>query len=202
MKKLIFIGLLILTTSCSAQKNKTKQNKMKTFDIETFEKNKNHLNEYIFVTKDSTVIEQGEWQFGYEETIKPKNSYIFTYNKYYKNGEIKMTGDFFQNDFEKGVWKEYNEQGNLIKETDYDAPYKFTFEDILKFIKKRKIDMNTSQFQINRGFDFGNFDESKKDKPFWAITYEDGSDTMKVIILDGITGEIVKGFNEDYPEGG
>ena len=199
MKKLIFIGLLTLITSCKAQKNNLKNNQMKTFDIETFEKNKNHLNEYSFITKDSSVIEQGEWQFGYEETIKPKGLYLQTYNKYFKNGKILMTGDFFPNDFEKGVWKEYNEQGNLITETDYDAPYKFTWEDILEFIKERKIDMGTPQFQVNRNFDFGNFDESKKDKPFWAITYEDGSDTMKVIILDGITGKMIKEFNEDYP---
>ncbi|WP_165605766.1 hypothetical protein [Flavivirga aquatica] len=52
---------------------------------------------------------------------------------------MKLTGEFFPNDFEKGIWKEYDEEGNLIKETDYDAPYKYTWEDILSFIKKRGI---------------------------------------------------------------
>ena len=105
----------------------------------------------------------------------------------------------YSNDFMINM-KEYDEQGNLIKETDYDKPYKFTFDDILKLIKKRGIDMKTKYFMISRSFDFGNFDETKKDKPFWAITYENGSDTKKVIIINGITGAIIKEFNEEYPQ--
>ncbi|MFD2592285.1 hypothetical protein ACFSTE_15715, partial [Aquimarina hainanensis] len=136
---------------------------MKTFDIETFEKNKID-NEYKIVTKDSTIIKQGLWHSGYEEIISYKGSYIQTYNKYYKTGILKLTGDFYSNDFEKGVWKEYDEQGNLIKETDYDAPYKFTWEDVLKLIKERKIDMSHEQFRVIRG--------SSEKGTSWAIVYD------------------------------
>ncbi|MBL4745074.1 MAG: hypothetical protein JKY08_01775 [Flavobacteriaceae bacterium] len=60
-----------------------------------YSSNKNHLNEYTFVTKENTIIAQREWQFGYIEVIKPKNAYFHTFNKYYKNGELKLKSDFF-----------------------------------------------------------------------------------------------------------
>ena len=170
MKKIIYLSLLLLLTNCKAQHNNIKNTKIKTFDIATFEKNKDERNEFLIITKDDTQIKQTVWQFGYEEIVIPNNSLIYTYNKYYKNGKLKLTGDFFPNDFEKGIWKEYDEQGNLIKETNYDAPYKFTWENVLDFIKMRDIDMTSRQFQVIRSFDFGNFDEAKKDKPYWAIT--------------------------------
>ncbi|MCF6350837.1 MAG: hypothetical protein L3J23_07395 [Flavobacteriaceae bacterium] len=186
--------IIIVMASCKAQNNNTKQDTMKTFDIETFEKNKNRLNDYTFITQDSTTIAQDEWQFGYEETIKPKNSYFQTFNKYYRNGKLKLTGDFFPNDFEKGTWKEYNQQGALIKETDYDKPFKFTFKDILKFIKKRNIDMNGDYFEITRGIGTDNH-------PYWGIVYEIESKLkLQTIEIDGVLGKIVGEGKENYPE--
>ncbi|MFD2592287.1 hypothetical protein ACFSTE_15725, partial [Aquimarina hainanensis] len=123
---------------------------MKTFDVEQFNKNKIN-NRYTYISKDSTKVEQSTWQFGYEETITKQNDFFQVYNKYYKDGTLKVTGEFFPDDFLKGIWKEYDEQGNLVKETDYDAPYKFTWEDILKLIKERKLDMDAYGFLITRG---------------------------------------------------
>ena len=62
---------------------------------------------------------------------------------FYKNNNIKMKGLFFNSlgsrGFQKGTWYEFDEQGKLIKEIDYDKFYKFTFEDILKFCEREKI---------------------------------------------------------------
>ena len=207
MKKLIFIGLLTILTSCKAQKiENTKKDTimLEKFDIEAYNKRKIDPGYEGYYLKDSTHISQfdaggkGVYKY-YIEVVSNPSKLFQEYRVFYYNGNLKLKGLQFSNDFKKGLWKEYDEQGNLIKETDYDAPYKFTWEDILEFIKKRKIDMSTLQFQINRGFDYGNFDESKKDKPFWAITYEDGSEMMKVIILNGINGKVIKEYNEDYP---
>jgi len=199
MKKIIYLSLLLLLTNCKAQHNHKKNTKIKTFDIATFEKNKDENNEYIFYINDSIIIKQSDDVYEYYEKVKDQNSYFYTINRYYKNGILKLTGKHFLNNFQKGIWKEYDEQGNLIKETNYDAPYKFTWENVLDFIKMRDIDMTSRQFQVIRSFDFGNFDEAKKDKPYWAITYEDGSATKKVIILNGINGTVMKEFEEDYP---
>ncbi len=188
-----YIVLLLLFTNCKAQHNPQQTITMKTFDIETFNKHKNHLNEYTFVTRDSVIIEQSQWHSGYDEVIKYKDSYIQTYNKYYDTGALMLTGNFYPNDFEKGIWREYDEQGHLIKETDYDAPYKFTWEDILAFIKKRNIDMSAYGFRVGRNI--------VNDKPIWAIVYNKDEKKMilGVIGIDGTTGEILSETERDYP---
>ncbi|MFC5045099.1 hypothetical protein [Aquimarina hainanensis] len=165
---------------------------MKTFDVEQFNKNKIN-NRYTYISKDSTKVEQSTWQFGYEETITKQNDFFQVYNKYYKDGTLKVTGEFFPDDFLKGIWKEYDEQGNLVKETDYDAPYKFTWEDILKLIKERKLDMDAYGFLITRG--------TSDNGTAWSITYNKSEEDMLlgVIIIDGITGKIIKEFDEPYP---
>ncbi|MFC5045100.1 hypothetical protein ACFSTE_16300 [Aquimarina hainanensis] len=81
---------------------------MKTFDVEQFNKNKIN-NRYTYISKDSTKVEQSTWQFGYEETITKQNDFFQVYNKYFKDGTLKITGKFFPDDFLKGVWKEYDE---------------------------------------------------------------------------------------------
>ncbi|CAA0237466.1 conserved hypothetical protein [Tenacibaculum maritimum] len=191
--------LLVFFTNCKAQNNPQKTTKMKTFDIKTFNKNKIR-NEYNFITKDSTVVQQRKRQFGYYEIIKEKTSYFQIRKSYYENGNLKSTVKDFPNDFLVGLYKEYDEQGNLIKETDYDAPYKFTWEDILKLIKERKLDMDAYGFEVTRSFGFGK-QEDITEEPFWAITYNKSEEDMLlgVIIIDGITGKIIKEFDEDYP---
>ncbi|QKX07087.1 hypothetical protein HN014_19930 [Aquimarina sp. TRL1] len=168
---------------------------MKTFDVEQFNKNKIN-NRYTYISKDSTKVEQSTWQFGYEETITKQNDFFQVYNKYYKDGTLKVTGEFFPDDFLKGVWKEYDEQGNLVKETDYDAPYKFTWEDVLKLIKERKIDMSHEQFRVIRG--------SSEKGTSWAIVYDKPKthDRLGVINIDGITGKITREAEIDYPADG
>ncbi|MBL7890217.1 MAG: hypothetical protein JNL24_11725 [Bacteroidia bacterium] len=39
--------------------------------------------------------------------------------EYYKNGKLKNEG-FRNGDFKQGKWKYYNEQGEFIKEEEYD----------------------------------------------------------------------------------
>ncbi len=189
---LTYFFLFMFVTGCIAQNHAQKTTKFKTFDIETFEKNKID-NEYKIVTKDSTEIIQGQWHSGYDEIIKYKESHIQTYNKYYSTGTLKLTGDFYPRDFEKGIWKEYDEQGHLIKETDYDAPYTFTWEDILKLVKDRKLDMDAYGFEIFRG--------SSEKGTTWSITYNKSEKDMLlgIILIDGITGKIIKEFDQPYP---
>jgi hypothetical protein len=196
-----YILLLMICNGCKAQNNIKNTTKMKTFDIATFEKNKIG-NEYFFITKDSTVVKQSDDDYEYYETVKSKESFFQIINRYYKSGKIKLEGQIFQNFFQKGVWKEYDEEGKLLKETDYDKPYKFTWEDILKYIKKRKLDMNAYGFEVTRSFGFDTENIGKEtEKPFWAITYNKSEENMLlgVVIMDGITGEIIKEYTEPYP---
>lgn len=188
LKQFILGFLIIILNTCSAQKETT----MKTFDIENFNKNKDHLNRYTFITEDSISVKQNRWQFGFEEIITKKGALISTYKKYYNSGKLKLKGDFFPNDFEKGTWKEYDEQGKLIKETNYDAPYKFTWEDILIFIKERKIDINCNNFEVGRNI--------VKERPVWSITYnKKGTDLLSIIGIYGDTGEVFQESEIEAP---
>ncbi|QKX07085.1 hypothetical protein HN014_19920 [Aquimarina sp. TRL1] len=180
---------------------------MKTFDIEAYNKKKKNPGYDGYYLKDSTYIRQfdagGDGIYmNYIEVITHPTNFFQEYRVFHHNGKIKIDGLKFFNDFEKGIWKEYDEQGNLVKETDYDAPYKFTWENVLKLIKERKIDMSHEQFQVNRSFGFGTENIGKKTgRPFWAITYHKSEENMLlgVIIIDGITGKIIKEFDEPYP---
>ncbi len=199
VKNIMYSLSFLVFFSCKKEKVVIKQDTikphtiLKTFDIATFNKNKDHLKEYNFITKDSTVIYQNVGHDGYFELIKPKESYFQTRNKYFLNGNLKSTVEDFPNDFLAGIKKEYDKKGNLVKETNYDEPYKFTFKDILKFIKERKIDMNSPQFEITRGIDENNL--------FWGITWEkEDKSTLIHIGIDGITGKIVQEIDMDYPQ--
>ncbi len=168
----LYSVLFLLLTNCKAQHNPQQTVTKKTFDIENFEKNKSHLNEYMFYENNGVKVFQKKRHSEFKETISYPDSYIQTINRYYLSGKFKSTVKCYPNRFLSGVMKEYDEQGHLIKETDYDAPYKFTWEDILAFIKKRNIDMNAYGFEVSRGFGFGSENIGEEtEKPFWAITY-------------------------------
>lgn len=189
MLQQFILGFLLITlNACTAQKD----TKMKTFDIENFNKNKNHLNHHSFIKNDSTSVKQSRWQFGFEEIITKKDNLISTYYKYYESGKLKIEGDFFPNDFEKGIWKEYDEQGKILKETNYDALYKFTWEDILEFITKRKIDINGNNFEVGRNIVEG--------RPVWGITYnKKETDMLSMIGIYGDNGELFQESEIDAP---
>ena len=144
MKKITVIALTILFSSCNAQKIRT----MGKFDIAAFNKNKNHLNRYIDTLDNGTIIEQRESANFYEEIVKLKDSYFEKYRRYYKNGNLQLEGEYLNNDFQKGIWKEYNKKGELLEETDYDKGFEYTWEDLLEYLQKRKVDIKDTDNTI------------------------------------------------------
>lgn len=44
-----------------------------------------------------------------------------SYSVWYKNGQKKMEGNI-NNDKKVGLWREWDEKGNLIEEIDYGTP--------------------------------------------------------------------------------
>jgi len=184
MKIVTSILILMTIISCNSQ-IKVKQNKkMKTFDIEAFEKNKNTLNEYFFTTEDGTLVKQygGE---EYYETIKPKDSLFEMYYEYYKNGNLKRELKSFPNDFVIGRIKEYDEQGNLIKEEDLDKSFSFSWEDIKKYLKAHDVkNIKEDVINISRWSD--------EEETIWTLEFNGKHKDRKgrfVITLDGKTGE-------------
>ena len=181
--------LLIASLSCIAQKNK-KTTTMKTterFDVQYYKSKIKEVNGKdgddsfaIYVDRDSTQVKvYFDKDYDALVTIPP-----FTYYKevriFHKNGVLKKSGKrFFCSSIDIGIWREYDNQGNLIKETDEDKKFeKLHLKpiNILRWLEKEGyIDRKTGKGQekfVKEG------DEPNIDIYFWLSTRAEGSKTI------------------------
>ena len=180
--------LLIASQSCVAQKNK-KTTTMKTterFDVQYYKsiiKKKNSYEgatsaQYVERNGTETYVSFNDDGFVLQE-IKPF-TYEMIVRNYYKNSIIKSKGKFLCHSSVKiGIWSEYNNQGNLIKETDEDKKFeKLRLKpiNILRWLEKEGyIDRKTGKGQekfVKEG------DEPNIDIYFWLSTRAEGSKTI------------------------
>ena len=99
---------------------------------------------------------------------------------FHKNGVLMESGKrFFCSSIDIGIWREYDNQGNLIKETDEDKKFeKLRLKpiNILRWLEhERYIDRKTGKGQerfVKEG------DEPNIDIYFWLSTRADGSKTI------------------------
>ena len=180
--------LLIASQPCVAQKNK-KTTTMKTkerFDVQYYKsiiKKKNSYEgatsaQYIERNGTETYVSFNDDGFVLQE-IKPF-TYEMIVRNYYKNCIIKSKGKFLCHSSVKiGIWREYNNQGNLIKETDEDKKFeKLRLKpiNILRWLEKEGyIDRKTGKGQ-ERFLKEG--DEPNIDIYFWLSTRAEGSKTI------------------------
>ena len=181
--------LLIASQPCVAQKNK-KTTTMKTterFDVQYYKSKIKEVNGKdgdnsfaIYVDRDSTQVKvYFDKDYDALVTIPP-----FTYYKevriFHKNGVLKKSGKrFFCSSIDIGIWREYDNQGNLIKETDEDKKFeKLRLKpiNILRWLEKEGyIDRKTGKGQekfVKEG------DETNIDIYFWLPTRAEGSKTI------------------------
>ena len=181
--------LLIASLSCVAQKNK-KTITMKTterFDVQYYKSKIKEVNGKdgdnsfaIYVDRDSTQVKvYFDKDYDALVTIPP-----FTYCKevriFHKNGVLKKSGKrFFCSSIDIGIWREYDNQGNLIKETDEDKKFeKLRLKpiNILRWLEKEGyIDRKNGKGQekfVKEG------DEPNIDIYFWLSTRAEGSKTI------------------------
>ena len=180
--------LLIASQPCVAQKNK-KTTTMKTterFDVQYYKsiiKKKNSYEgatsaQYVERNGTETYVSFNDDGFVLQE-IKPF-TYEMIVRNYYKNSIIKSKGKFLCHSSVKiGIWREYDNQGNLIKETDEDKKFeKLRLKpiNILCWLEKKGyIDRKTGKGQekfVKEG------DEPNIDIYFWLSTRADGSKTI------------------------
>ena len=191
--------LLIASQSCVAQKNK-KTTTMKTterFDVQYY---KNIIKEkssyegatsaqYVERNGTETYVSFNDDGFVLQE-IKPF-TYEMIVRNYYKNCIIKSKGKFLCHSSVKiGIWREYDNQGNLIKETDEDKKFeKLRLKpiNILRWLEHEGyIDRKTGKGQekfVKQGdepsirISFGKISapnaKFEKDSILWTITITD-----------------------------
>lgn len=201
--KYILIITSLLFWSCNAQnkKEKIKKNKITTvnthaemttenFDITLFKKN-NINNTYSFKLNDGSLVTQESDEGYYYETITPVPPKLFIKEKrFYESGLLESILVKFPNNFLINL-VEYNNEGKLINEMNYDIPFKFNFEKLLLLIKNEKDSIDISD---RRNTTIGR--SSDENGTFWYITYKKVPMRREVIKVDGITGEILeRGFH-------
>ena len=124
--------LLIASLSCVAQKNKktTTMKRTERFDVQYYKsiiKEKNSYEgatsaQYVERNGTETYVSFNEDGFVLQE-IKPF-TYEMIVKNYYKNCILKSKGKFLCHSSVKiGIWREDDNQGNLIKETDEDKKF-------------------------------------------------------------------------------
>ena len=179
--------LLIASQPCVAQKNK-KTTTMKTterLDVQYYKSiiKKKNSNEgatsaqYVERNGTETYVSFNDDGFVLQE-IKPF-TYEMIVRNYYKNCIIKSKGKFLCHSSVKiGIWREYDNQGNLIKETDEDKKFeKLRLKpiNILRWLEHEGyIDRKTGKGQekfVKEG------DEPNIDIYFWLSTRAEGSKT-------------------------
>lgn len=203
MKKYVLFFIIIISLfSCHGQIKKKyniktsnkNENTMKseTFDTANFNKNKNKIGEYNFTLEDGTLIHQKMQGNYYEETIlKPKPNLYETQKKYSKSGILIKLIKYYPKDF-MVLKKEYNDEGKLMNEIDYDQPYKFSFIELIQFLKNNypTINLNHQATIISRGMD------EQKNKFIWEVRWTEKPGRIEKLIIDGVTGKLIdKTFN-------
>ncbi|MGV0925394.1 hypothetical protein [Empedobacter tilapiae] len=204
MKNLIILLVLNIMLACQSQNIKIitpiVDNKFETFDniqsIVKFDKNQDVLRTFL---PNGNYIEILIFSTGkqYDETYK--DSYYSLTKIYFPNGNIKAKGISFNGTgFSSGIWYDFDEEGKLVKETNYDEPYQFTFEDILKFCEKENIRVDKGPILQSTGFHTTIRRDVENGQPWWEIKRLKTPDTIEIIKLDGITGKVLSRTEQEY----
>ena len=194
---MISLAMLMIISSCKAQntgsndfkKNKKIERTTEKFDSWTYYTQRQG-SEYVFEDYLRGKVRQfgGNNGSNYIEYSKKEKDLFGTYKEYYnRTATLKLVGKYYYNDFDCGIWKEYDENGYLIDEYDQDAPYKnYPWEKVEKFVKEElKLDLFDKNVSIRRNV------SDKTNIPVWIIHYKVGSNIV-FIKINANTGEIIK----------
>ena len=112
-----------------------------------------------------------------EVSYHTSKEYAFVYNK---EKLLEEVTSYFQT-LPIGVWKEYNDKGEITKEDDWDKRYKMSIECLMQIMKERyDIDLTEEPVSIRY---------TEKTRPIYIVTYSYGPYTNRWITIDVNTGE-------------
>jgi len=195
MKILVAFVLSFVLTSCNSQsvKNTTKsQNNVKKDTMERFNKalfdQKKIDGHYEFTLDDGTIIKQWEEPSEYyaEQTIDPKSNFTVFKEFYFTSGILKLTGKEFYG-FPVGIWKEFSEKGELIKEENEDAPFKFSIYDLHEKLKKMGIDIMKPGTGVSVARTVEPIPKYNVSHPIAPNDYS----ATKIMVFDGTDGKLI-----------
>ena len=195
MKRLILqlLGLLVCLQSCKAQQKTMEDqeiiipkidNKFEKFDIDKF----NPLEDNLVIKLDKYYIKRLKQSFGFAEHLILENAFFSIFKLYFDNGYIKEKGISFNNGSEYGIWYEFDQEGNLINETNTDTGYDFGWKKVILYCEAHKIPLTKGY--VTSGFQTTIYKEkNEQGANVWVITYQIAGDQLLELTLDGKTGK-------------
>lgn len=216
-RRIVFITMLsftcaVLLYSCKGGQGKKSEVNQKTsqsssadepsdlerFDVAKFNKDLVD-NERNLIDNNGNILHQYKTKDGFHEDLTRPKSCFFLSRSFYKDGRLEEKGERFHGDgFLKGIWTNYNGAGHVIKQVDYDAPFKFNWDNILVLMKEKNIDPADNFTYVNR--------EVNASGPVWIISWDtkavtsDGKKILKGIFVNGETGNTSKEETESFEE--
>ncbi|MGH1518103.1 hypothetical protein [Chryseobacterium sp. JK1] len=219
MRKIILIQLLLIIISCHSQDKEKDNNRthdkpeltkietsinhksMQTYTDEEFTDQdilrykKNKIEEgYEYIREDGSLVYEVDYEcVMYRRYITPKGSLFVIHKEYHPNKKLWLKFETFgDRGFIKGLRYEYDEKGKLIKVEDWGKPYKFTWEQVKKYIEEDlKLDLLKDKVVVDNNLEYPGYSF-----PTWSITYigkykEDPKGGLIRIMLNGVTGELL-----------
>ncbi len=186
MKKRVLYIFLLLSLICEAQDSNMKYFNEEQFNdwekAGDFSKEERRLKKgdkkvYILKYKDILNINISSINNAFTEryAYSPKTKVCITYIKEFKSTML--------------VLKKYDEQGNLIKEENYEKMYKISIEKLIEIAKEKlSIDINPPQYRIF----VSRYDYDENRIPVYIITIPSFYAWFsRTISIDANTGEIL-----------
>ena len=181
--------LCILSYQCYGQGSSQANIEKEKFDITRFQTLKSKGLERDTL-KDGSIITYGEFSGGYYTVLRKSNSHYEVSKQYFSdNLSLNIERHFFIRML-IGIELVYNHYGELINQTDYDAPFKFKLDELIKKIKNiYKIDLyNDQKATVTR-------DSSNPKSPYYQVYISsegvNGYESIREITINGITGDII-----------
>jgi hypothetical protein len=126
-----------------------------------------------------------------EEIRKESNSPFATTYRFFKSSlKLKGSGSLFYK-IATGVFKEYNEKGELVSEKDFDAQYKFTIDSLIDKMKK---EFNINLLTPTAGLMVYRYVDAVTKSPEYVIQVPIRDLVFRHIVLDGNSGRTKKDF--------
>jgi hypothetical protein len=192
MKTTSIIIFLIVSVSGFSQNNDSTFLK---FDLNRYN-SLNEINTNHYFLEDSTKITFTETDSIYQIILSKKNSnYTLVYHYFKSSLILKSRAEFFQNSRIR-VYKEYNEKGMLLTESDCDSFYAFTLQDLQK---KIKAEFNLDIMDAKQGVGVNLI--TRIDKSWYQVYWPENNNPMGIwrhISIDGFSGEIISDIKKEY----
>ena len=207
MKVFYLYIVLLLSLGCKAQEFDLRD--MKRFDEKVF-KDWEVDTEYVQMYDWDRFLKKGDERVRIIETdsfIQVEVSNIANpyknKNKYDIRTKRLILQSYFFYNCQIGIWKDWSKTGKLIKEVDYDEPYKLSIKDIITLVNQKfSIDLLDMNLLLN-------VDRYNRSVPIYIISITKSNtrgQEIRYITISADNGEILfdktllseKDFNDIY----